>query len=606
MHVLQVMGVHAARQLDQFRLRRTTEQICFNGPCPETFELCPMPKDKFHGEERANRAIPGCMSAALAAAAFLFIPDGVMADFEWVERPDPMQVHMLADADRKGDAVRVLYQSMPSLAQAASGDWTVNVYIAELHADGRIENRKLAGGQRHFTSLVLQRGGDGVLAVITPKRHASSATFEYWSAGDGSLRTSFDSPALVGPGGTPWPVFPTDDGNFFTVQHSAQTSRGDQPTTLTWHKFSPEGTELATGQWANPTAITTIGGAFPVPGGGMGLSLDMHLVKGGHALQTDIQAVQAFEIGGRNVEARVFSETRLLSADASGVFQWLSPALERELLWDGEMSIPQGLPVDQMLAQNAEQMALMRDVALKNASNRRILHRATVGYDDIRPTRNGYGALARLATDQSLDPPMHGVWFFEVGRDGALLRELRMEPVAEQLDGKLERFLPTSDGGLLVAGPRYVGDTNLHLTAINHNGRALWTLQVGDKGLQLEGLEGTYETPWAFGQGWSDTHAKSLLWVERVDPGAAQPLAAPNAQPRPRATSEPTAPPAFELPKPAEGCECSCEEFAAVLEVSEKMKSASQSEVIAMLSDPAFQARTNCMSGCAMQYAQCQ
>ena len=562
---------------------------------------------------RRARNFPDRSRSVLSAlAAGLLLPCSVAnAEFSWVERPDPMQVHMLADADRKGDRVRVLYQSMPSLGQE---DWTVNVYVAELFPDGRVENRQLATGQRNFASLVLQRGGDGVFAVATPERMASSATFEYWSASDGSLRSSFDSPSLVGLGGYPWPLFPTDDGNLFVVQHTAQSSGGEQPTTLTWVKMSPTGEELARGQWSNPTAVTGVGGGFPAPGGGMGMSLDMRLVKGASALQTDTEAVQPFEIAGRAIEARVFSETRLLTADASGAFQWLSPALERGLMWTGEMSIPQDLPIDRMVAQNNEQMALMSRVTLENGSERRIVHQATVGHDDVQQTANGYGMLVQVSTDRSLDPPQHGTWFIEVGRDGSLLRELRIEPVAERLNGKLERFLATSDGGLLLAGPRYEGETNLHVSSIDREGQARWTMEVGAKGVQLEGLAGTGEVPWVFGQGWSDAHGKNLLWAERVDPAAGQmiaaeemkPQSAPTAQPRPRAAPQAAHPPTMKLPEPAEGCACTCEEWSGIQEATERMKSASQDEVMVMVSDPAFQARMNCTAGCAMQYAHCR
>lgn len=534
------------------------------------------------------------------------------AAFTFVERPDPMHEHMLADLDNAEDRVRVLYQSMPSLAQAKSGNWSVNVYVAELHSDGRVENRQLATGQRHFSSLVLQRGGDGVFAVATPERMASSATLEYWSALDGSLRSSFDSPALVGLGGHPLPLFPTDDGNFFVVAHTAQTSAGDRPTTLTLIKLSPQGEILAQGKWSNPTAVTGVGGGFPAPGGGMGMTLDLRLVKGMEALQTDIEGVQKYQIGDRTLEARVFSETRLLTADASGAVEWLSPALERDLMWAGEMAIPQDLPVDRMMAENAEQMALMRSVTVQLGGERRIVHQATVGYDDVQRSAGGYGMLVQVTADRSLDPPQHGTWYVKVGHDGAVIRETRIEPAAELLKATFERFLPTSEGGLLVAGVRRGGNAGLHVTAIDAGGRVGWTANLDAKDVQLHGLVGTEKVPWAFGQAWSDSHGKNVLWVERIDPESAErlaaeaPKAAPSPQPRPRAVPETTVPPTLELPEPAEGCACTCEEFAQVQELSERMKSAPQAEVIAMTSDPAFQALMNCMSGCAMQYAQCR
>jgi hypothetical protein len=242
---------------------------------------------------------PRLASLALAIV-FLALSNPAFAEFSWVE-------------------VRVLYFSAPSLPQSASGDWTVNVYIAELHADGRVENRLLASGQRNFSSLVLQRGGDAVFAVTAVGHGQKSDTLEVWSAADGTLLNTIKSDLLAGIGGAAIPVFPADDGNFFIVHHSAQSGRGGEPTTLTWVKMSPQGDELFKESWSDPTAITGLGGAFPVAGGGLGIVLNKRLAEGAKALQTDIEAIQQFEIGGRTIEARVFAETRLLSIDASGL-----------------------------------------------------------------------------------------------------------------------------------------------------------------------------------------------------------------------------------------------------------------------------------------------
>ncbi|MDX1557254.1 MAG: hypothetical protein R3212_14600, partial [Xanthomonadales bacterium] len=442
---------------------------------------------------------------------------------EWVERPDAMHWHRLADFDVVEDRVRVLYYSQPSLEQSVQPGWTINVYISELYRDGRIETRQLATGQRHFASLRLQRGGDGVFALVAPYEEAPGNTLEYWSAQDGTVRATSAPAALESAVGG---IFATADGNLFTATQSAQSSRGNEPTTLTLTKLSPQGEVLATGTWSNPTAISTAGGAFAVPGGGMGVALDMRVVRGAKALETDIEAIQHYEIAGRNVEARVFAETRLLAMDSTGNVLWKSPALERDLGWDGEMSIPQDLPVDEMMAQNNEQMALMSRVTLENGGDRRLESLATSGFDDIQKTPNGYGVLARIAADRSLQPPQHGVWFMEVGDDGTLRRELRIQPAADRLDAKFERFMPTADGGLLVAGVRRAGDTFMHLTALDAEGEIEWTTRLGINNVQLEGIAGTESHPWVFGHGWNEAGNKNLMWAELVDPADAEALPA--------------------------------------------------------------------------------
>ncbi len=555
--------------------------------------------------------MPGARLRITHAILYLFValwlaPGGALA--EWVERPDAMHWHRLTDFDQLDGRVRVLYYSQPSLEQSVNPGWTINAYLAELHPDGRIENRRLATGQRNFTALVLQRGGDGVFALITPEQGEPGNTLEFWSAQDGTVRAT-SSPAPLQSSVTG--MFPTDDGNLFTVSQSAQSSRGDRPTTLTLTKLSPQGEVLATGTWSNPTAITSPGGAFAVPGGGMGVSLNMRLVRGAEALDTDIEGIQEYEIAGRTLEARVFSETRLLATDATGEVLWQSPALERDLSWEGEMAIPQDLPMNQMMAQNNEQMALMRRVTLENGGGRRLEHITTAGFDDIQKTPDGYAMLARVTTDRNLEPPQHGDWYLEVGNDGRLLHEVRIEPAAEGLEAKFETFMPTADGGLLVAGVRRAGDTGLHLTALDQDGGVKWTARLGIEDVKIEGIAGSESTPWVFGHGYNDAGSKNLMWAELVNPESAERLAtatapASAAQPRPRKLPQPTSPTDIELPEPAEGCACSCEEFAQVRQLSEQMQSASQADAIAMASDPGFQALTNCISGCAMQYAQCQ
>ncbi len=521
-----------------------------------------------------------------------------------------MHSHWLMDSDRQGDVVRVLYKTMPSLGQSALGNWTINVYIAELHPDGRIENRQLTTGQRNFESLLLQRGGDGVFAVVAPAELGGNKSVEFWSAQDGSVRDLWYSTALESavPG-----IFPTDDGNFFVVTQPPQSASGDRPNTLTLIKLSPDGKILAEGEWTNATAISSAGGAFPVPSGGMGITLNMRLVKGAPALDTDIESVQIFEIGGRSIEARVFAETRLLATDATSALLWRSPALERDLMWDGDMAVPQDLPVNEMLAQNNQQMALMRRVTLESGGDRRIEHAAASTYDDIQRTPNGHAVLVRVAADRKLNPPMHGTWFIEIGGDGALRRELRIEPAAERLNATFDRFLPTEDGGLLVAGTRREGGHSLHLTALGPDGAIEWTARLAAQDVQIEGIGGTRAAPWVYGQGWNEAGNKNLMWAELVDSSAAERLPAASAAgssaatpPRQQTPSAPAAPPTLELPEPAEGCSCTCEEYAAIQALSERMKTMSQAEMMAMVQSPAYQQVMSCTGGCAMAYMQCK
>ena len=540
--------------------------------------------------------------------AFGLMPVAVMA--EWVPRPDAMHWHGLMDRDQRAGVVRVLYKTMPALEQSKLTNAAVSVYVAELHPDGRIENRTIQSGQRHFSSLLLQRGGDGILAVVTPAHGDASATVEHLSAIDGKLLSSFESTDLL-KAGTGLQMAPTDDGNFFYVMRSAQSARGNQPNTLTWKKISLTGEILAMGEWSKPHAISGPTGTFPARGGGLGLVMGVRLTSDSHVLETDVEAVQPFEIGGRQIEARVFAETRLLATDATAAVQWLSPAIERELIWGGDMGVPQTLPPDEMIAQSNQQMALMARVRLKNGGDRRIMSTSNSNFADVQRTPNGYGMLVDVAADKNLDPPLRGLWFIEIGNDGSLLREQRIEPAAEQLDAKFDRFKPTEDGGLLVAGTRRQGKFSLHLTALGSDGEIEWTSKLSMNNAKIDGIGGTEAKPWVYGESYNESESKNQMWAELVDPSMmnavdGQPAAVQASQARPQPAKTTSTAPAFKMPEPAEGCTCSCEEFATIQEITDKMKSASQAEVMSMVSDPAYQQMMQCMGGCAMQYAQCR
>jgi len=520
---------------------------------------------------------------------------GALADYQWVPRPDAMHWHRLMDADRRGDVTRVLYKTMPSLEQSQAPDASVNVYVAELHPDGRIDNRTIQSGTRRFSALLLQRGADAVFGIVTPEHGATSVTAETWSTADGSTLASFDSAELKAVS-TSLHIFPTADGNFFYVRSSARSSRSKAPNTLTWKKITPRGDELAQGQWTSPNAFSTLSGAFEVPDGGLGLLVTYRLIAEEAALETDAEAVQTYDVAGRELLAKIASETRLLATDARGQRQWLSPAIARDMTWLGEVAIPQSLPPEEMLAQNREQMTLMARVALDNGGNRSIL-------DEAR-----YGMLVDVSADRELDPPRHGLWFIEIGDDGQLLREQRIEPAAEHLDAKFERFRATADGGLLVAGSRREGQHFLALTALDADGDIEWTSRLSMNNAKLEGIGGTKARPWVYGQNYNDAQNKNQLWAERVDPSTAQTSAAAvsaggstAAQPE-----QPAAPAQINLPEPAAGCDCSCDEYAAIQALTERMQAASQAEVVAMIADPGYQQLMQCMGSCAMRYASCR
>ena len=108
--------------------------------------------------------------------------DTLGAQVHHVERPDVMEQYFLSDVDRLGDRVRVLYHTLPSLEQQTRDDWTVNVYVAELHPDGSVKQRRVAGDQRRYGALLLRRGHDEVFLVPAPGPPGSGKSAPGWRA----------------------------------------------------------------------------------------------------------------------------------------------------------------------------------------------------------------------------------------------------------------------------------------------------------------------------------------------------------------------------------------------------------------------------------------
>lgn len=142
------------------------------------------------------------------------------------------------------------------------------------------------------------------------------------------------------------------------------------------------------------SAMARLSGVFPAGPGRLGMTVHLS-PRGQYHLPTDIPSPIVAELGGRRLEAWTFSETRALVTDSKGQVAWVSPAIERDLMWKGEMSIPDSLPLDQMMAQNARQMELMERTALVHAGQRELRHRSYQGLDEIKRAPAGWGLLAR-------------------------------------------------------------------------------------------------------------------------------------------------------------------------------------------------------------------
>lgn len=521
--------------------------------------------------------------------------------FQPITRADGMEQFILADIDFHEGDVRVLYQSLPSLEQATRPGWSVNVYVALLGSDGAVENRLLATGQRHYASLLLRRGADEVYFLPRREGPGHDAVVERRTITDGSLLGTFSHPWIVRAAGESQTVYPVADGSIFLT---AQSPAGDPGSEIAWRQLSPSGDVLAEGGLVRRSANAMLAGIFPVAPGRLGMTVHLS-VAGDAPLETDIPAPVVVEVGGRKLEAWPFSEMRAFVTDPDGEVDWVSTAIERDFMWQGEMSIPKSLPVEAMMAQNARQMELMEHTALTYAGQRQVTHQSRRGFDEIKPAPGGWGMLVKQTANRDLQPPLHGLWYFLLGRDGTIQRRTRLEGQTERLNARFERFLPSPDGGLVVAGRSERGK-KFHVTALNEAGEASWSMSFENPRAQFDDIVGEVSAPWLVGHGWSDASAGTVLWVRQVDrsvPSAANPSPASGSS----VGDTDALDPASVVPDldPINGCSCQCDELRRFQAEMGAVKNLPPTEQMALMRDPGFTARMGCMAKCAMQYASC-
>lgn len=450
---------------------------------------------------------------------FGFITNG-LADTHWVQRPDDMVVYWFHDVDRHDDCVRILYSTTPSLqqGQADPEGWRTNVYVVEARADGSVDQRRLASRHEHIAALLLRRGHDQVFALRRPERKGEAQRMELWSTRNGSVSSSEPAPHLPGTRGTgPTDLtqsVPTDDGNLFIAPV------GGSAATVSWYKLSPEGTILGRGDYTREGARLQPGGWFPARDGGIGLSVQLGLARGAGRLVTDIDTPITRSVGGRTLEANVAAETRLLAFDGDGRHRWLSPALERRLMWGGQMQIPNDLPPAENMRQLQEQMRTTERAEIDLGARRTLveLSRFKSSTDGIKQVPGGYGVLATTTANRRLEPPAHGPYYLEISEEGSLRREVYLGAIADEMEAEFEDFVP-DDGGLLLAGSRRARGAETQVTRVSLEGKLQWSRAL-EAPADIDGIAGAGANVWVFGHSAQGPSTKTLLWLEQVETSA--------------------------------------------------------------------------------------
>lgn len=449
----------------------------------------------------------------------------------WVDRPDDMVQFWLWDMDRLGDRLRVLYSTSPSLEQGQSADWTVNVYLVEMTADGTITQHRLASEQKiDHVSLALRRGHGEVFVQRNAEDPSDGTRLDMLSVPDGTVVSSIAVPSPTGPGGEPWDWdgfrVPTMDGNVvFTTRQQATGASGATVSTAAWFELTPEGAIAGRDAYTVEGDRVAVTGWFPAPGGGLGLVLDLS-AGGDDGIASEIETPIERQIGGRTIEAVVYGEKRLLLTDTDATTAWLSPALQRDLLWRGAMAIPQDLPAAQRIEQSNAQMRLTETVELEYGGRRELMTviRGRNRIDRVRPTGSGYGVLATVTANRRRVPPVHGPYFIELSREEGVRREIYLNPLAEGSDLEFVDFVAGANDAIYLLGRERYGSGAL-------DGQVLWLESDGSRRavpisgsgpyrVELDGMVGGISGVWVVGHGMDPDSRKTSLWVQRVDLGS--------------------------------------------------------------------------------------
>jgi hypothetical protein len=432
----------------------------------------------------------------------------------WFDRPENMNQYWFQDMDRLGNELRILYSTSPSLAQGR-GDWTVNVYVAEMSAAGETRQHRLYSKQAmEQVAMALVPDENQILVQQNGEDGSDPSRLEVWSVPDGKVVSSVEIPSLVGSDGRRWEwggfKTATFDGNAFFASTRFSPGRSGRPSvsTVAWFELTPEGTIVNRGERTLSNARQSVSMSFPARGGGAGFALDV--------LATDEDGIDdsepiSREVGGRSIQAVFQGEKRLLIARPGASAAELTPALARDLSWVGEVAIPDDLPTAEVIRQNNEQMRLMEATALENGGQRNV--------DVIKPTEAGYGALVTVTANRRLKPPVHGPYFVEVDEQGQK-RETYLNPLAEDLDVKFLDFAAANSGGIYLLGEaeNWTEDVGATVVELNRDGtkRRAVPIAVPDR-VELDGIVGGTSGAWVVGHGRNTALGKTAPWVRELE-----------------------------------------------------------------------------------------
>lgn len=439
---------------------------------------------------------------------------------QFIDRPDNMDMFAIWDMDIHDGNARVLYSTTPSTPQFGQSDWQAYVYVVEIDGNGRTTRRKVTSRQASdHAALALRRGHDEIVFQRRIDRPNEPATLERWSIARAELLSAVPVPDPVWPDGTryDWQPFrtATSDGNVFFG--GSKTTGTDGNWLVAWFESTPDGTIVGQGSLNRPDS-TVPSAWFETDNGGGGLTVSVSAASE-RGIESSSDTLIQREIAERRIHAVVAAEKRLLVVSDDGTDAWESTALERQLLWGGDMAIPQDLPPAEMLRQHQAQMLLTRSVAAETGGTRTVdsLDVGMKRVEIIKPTSDTYAVLATVHADRSVDPPKHGPYLLHLDRSGGL-REVYLNPLGEKLDTRFTLLAVSPQDDIYLLGMGAHRGESAHILRLGKDGNVDAYARASDQqGMKIEGLLADESGVWVIGHGLMKDRRGPRLWAERIE-----------------------------------------------------------------------------------------
>jgi hypothetical protein len=467
--------------------------------------------------ERAAAEAAVVLSPVLTAA-----PTARFISGQFIQRPDAMHYLFVRDWDKYRGKLRILYLTSPNRLQAAGPNWTNDIYVAEIAADGTIEQHLITSKKEMFvySGLALRRGHDEVLFNRRSSRFGDTGTLERWSISGGRKLSSVPAPNPAWPGGAvhDWGPFrlPTSDGNVLFAE--TRSGKRGEPLAIGWFEASPEGQVLGMGTLADEGHDYRATNWFATRNGGGGIVLGRS-GKDRLAIDSDIATPIRHEIGGRQIQAVVANEEHLFVTSDNARTAWTSAAIARDIQWEGELAVPQDLPVNEMLSQQNEYMALTETVRNEHDANRGLVSNTNATYElaMVKPMSDGYGLLVNANANRRLVPPIHGQYVLTVNEKG-IRKQAHLLAYAEQLDVKFTMLGISEQDEVYVFGLSQGRMDNTSVVRLESDGKPkAWGRIPDGQTIRMEGLVPDAKGVWVIGHAFRDDSSKYKVWIGRVE-----------------------------------------------------------------------------------------